>query len=161
MTKLSTRSTPFSPLGASYPVVPIEAVDKAINSVFSWLEQREKRIEAEALLNAEVKIQEMRTKDYAKELKVKLKGLKRKIEENENYLKIQMEDREKERKDLSKLAKDQIHAAHKLIDLLAKPDSPEMPSEQRKAVINAITEAIMQASRIMEKYPSGPLATLD
>lgn len=135
------------------------AVD-VISSTLSWLEQREKRLEAEARLDNEVKVQKMRTVAYGKELKANLKALKIKCKANERYLKAQVEDRNQSRQDIAAVTIEQIKVAHQILGLLENKDHSEMPSEKREELVSALVLVIREASKVMEGYPSGPLATL-
>ena len=134
---------------------------EAITSVVDWAKQRERRLEEEARLDAEIKIQRMRAKAHAKELKTNLTAFMKKLEANQNYIEEQLKDREQARKGSLEMIKEFLQLAHKCIDQLKSKDSTGIPSTQKDAAINAIVMAIGAATRAIDKFPSGPLATLD
>ena len=137
------------------------AVAKAVSSVAEWAREREKRIETEARLDAEVKIQRMKTKDYAKKLETELKAFVKKLEANERYIKDQLEDRKQSRKAAKAAIKEVLQYAYRCFDSLENPNSAEMPPQLKAQVGNAIVLAINSAAKLVDKFPSGPLATLD
>lgn len=154
----SVAKLPIS-TGQSLPQLP--DVVKVISSVVDWATEREKRIQAEAQLDAEVKMQRMQTKAYAKELETHLKAFMKKLEANEHYIREQLEDRRQSRKVALIAIKGLLQQAHRCIDLLESPSSSEMPSHMKEQIVNTITVTISSAAKAIEKFPSGPLATLD
>ena len=143
------------------PSLPITDLSEAVGKICSWLEQRENRLKAEARLSVEVKLQKEQTAAYAKELKTNLKALKKKLEGNDRYLKIQMKDREKARKDATNQAMEMMRLAYLSLDRLEKLDLSEAPPETIKIITDMTTTAVSGASQILkEMYPAGPLATL-
>lgn len=131
-----------------------------IDGVSRWLEQRERRIEAEARLDHEVKVQKMRRTAYANELKINLKALKEKIEANNVYLRAQMTDRDQARQHISEEAARTLDIARELVVVLAKQDLSEMPSKTLEKISGDIVDIVSRATKLIEKFPSDPLATL-
>lgn len=154
----SVAKLPIS-TGQSLPQLP--DVVKVISSVVDWATEREKRIQAEAQLDAEVKMQKMQTKAYAKELETHLKAFMKKLEANEHYIREQLEDRRQSRKAALIAIEGLFEQALRCIALLESPSSSEMPSHIKEKIVDAITATISLAAKAIEKFPSGPLATLD
>lgn len=143
----------------NFPLLP--DVTKAVSGVVDWAKAREERIEAEARLSAEVKIQKMKTRAYEKELETMLKAFVKKLEANERYIRDQLEDRKQSRKAALAAIRELLQHAHRCIDLLESPNSKEMPPQLKEQVVNAIVMTMSSAAKAIDKFPSGPLATLD
>ena len=141
------------------PLLP--DVARAVSSVADWAKERERRIEAEARLDAEVKIQKMQTKAYAKKLETELKALEKKLEANRHYINAQLDDRKQQREAVSTAITELMEQAISCFDLLKSPNAAEIPPHVKEQVRDMIFLTISSTAKALEKFPSGPLATLD
>lgn len=139
----------------------VDAVSSSLDGISSWLKEREKRIEAEARLGTEVKAQREQTIRYAKKLKADLKALEKKCRANETYLKEQRRDRDKARQEISTHAHEMNQMAREIINSLVRQDLSEIPPETIESMTSAAVIALQQAAKMVDRFPSGPLAILD